>query len=357
MFRLVSATLLLGAHGQPTGCPDCAFDLTALEEFSTDFHFVTTNDPESWPQEGATTAPMPADFPIERGSIAVNARNMQLKLDSHATIPPNGDFNRNPLLQSLPLAGMEIHEELHLNGATGQASFHVESPVLNLCFQLDHFPPVAHIMHDQIDMQLQQAEQIAPMIFQQHSGHINLDGQEVMYTPGPMIPRNSGLSALLFTDSSHPALLAFEGYIPIGLHHVAVKFDGYSGTTGNQFGVRACEIESHTATQSLLAANPKARDFVASRIAQHQRLLQGLLEPEGMNTRFNFIPLEFAESMMSTTPACTNDELVQSPGTQSSTSQVAVLSVTSFVMGVAAAFAAIRKKHVTPADDYHQVTA
>merc|ERR1711865_395688 len=163
-----------------------------------------------------------------------------------------------------------------------------------------------------------------------------------------MIPRNTPLSALLFTDSSHPALLVFHGYNAIGLHHLAVKFDGYSGTTGNQFGVRACEVESHTATQSLL---------VASRIAQHQSLLQGLLEPEGMNTRFNFIPLELAESMMSTTPACTNDELVQSPGTHSSTSQVAVLSVTSFVMGVAATFAAFRKKHVAPADDYHQVAA
>jgi len=355
MFRFVSATLLLGAHGQPTGCPDCAFDLTALEEFSTDFHFVTTTDPRSWQQEGATTAPMPDTFPIERGSIAVHARNMQLKLDSHATIPPNIPL-RGPL-QSLPLGGMEIHEELHINGATGQASFHVESPVLNLCFQLDHLPPVAHIMHDQIEMQLQQAEQMAPMIFQQNSGHINLDGQEVMFTPGFMIPRNTPLSALLFTDSSHPALLVFQGYNAIGLHHLAVKFDGYSGTTGNQFGVRACEVESHTATQSLLAANPEVRDFVASRIAQHQSLLQGLLEPEGMNTRFNFIPLELAESMMSTTPACTNDELVQSPGTHSSTSQVAVLSVTSFVMGVAATFAAFRKKHVTPADDYHQVTA
>merc|ERR1711865_792969 len=164
-----------------------------------------------------------------------------------------------------------------------------------------------------------------------------------------MIPRNTPLSALLFTDSSHPALLVFQGYNAIGLHHLAVKFDGYSGTTGNQFGVRACEVESHTATQALLAANPEVRDFVASRIAQHQSLLQGLLEPEGMNTRFNFIPLEIAESMMSTTPACTNDELVQSPATQSSTT-LAVLSVTSFVMGVAA-FSVFRKKHVTPAGD------
>merc|ERR1740117_741140 len=194
------------------------------------------------------------------------------------------------------------------------------------------------------------------MIFQQHGHRFNLDGQETMAL-GPV--------SVFFTDSSHPVFFPLDGGGGDGMMmermfhptpsteliaHLAVKFDGYSGTTGNQFSVRACEIESHTATQSLLVANPEVRDFVASRIAQHQSLLQGLLEPEGMNTRFNFIPLEIAESMMSTTPACTNDELVQSPATQSSTSQVAVLSVTSFVMGVAA-FAAFRKKHVTPAGD------
>ena len=141
------------------------------------------------------------------------------------------------------------------------------------------------------------------------------------------------------------------------LRSLAVKFDGYQGTTGNQFSVRACEIESHSATQALLTANPEVKDFVASRIAQHQSLLQDLLEPQGMNTRFNFIPLSIAEAMVPTTPACTNDELLQSPGTQSSTSQVAVLSVASFVIGVVASFAAFRKKHVAPADDYHQVTA
>jgi len=279
---------------------------------------------------------------------------MQLKLDNRLTFPT--PFQ----LGDLPVSGMEIHEELHLNGATGQASFHVESPVVNLCFQLDHLPPVAHILHDRIEMQLQQAEQMAPMIVQQHAVHITLDGQEVVEV-GP----------LLFTDSTHPAMIGLPAQLsremmshlfhpapsPEVSEHLAVKFDHYSGTTGNQFSVRACEIESHSATQTLLGANPQMRDFVASRIAQHQSLLQGLLEPQGLNTRFNFIPLEIAVSMLSTTPACTNEELVQSPGTQSSTPQMAVLSVASFVMGVAAYFAAFRKKHVTPADDYHQVTA
>merc|ERR1719329_1614426 len=203
------------------------------------------------------------------------------------------------------------------------------------------------------------------MIFQQHGVHVSVDGEETMALPTPEV-------ALLFTESSHPAFVApspsyerrnmmehlfHPAPSPELVDHLAVKFDGYQGTTGNQFSVRACEIESHSATQALLIANPEVKDFVASRIAQHQRRLQDLLEPQGMNTRFNFIPLSIAEAMVPTTPACTNDQLVQSPGTQSSTSQVAVLSVTSFVMGVAAAFAAFRKKHVTPADDYHHVTA
>merc|ERR1740117_926125 len=141
------------------------------------------------------------------------------------------------------------------------------------------------------------------------------------------------------------------------LDTLAWKFDNYSGSVGNQFGVRACEIESQTSTQSLLATNPKAREFMANRIAQHQRRLQALLEPVGLNTRFNFIPLEIAELMVPAAQHCTNEELAQIPHKALSTLQAGAFSVCSFVIGIAATLGASRKKIVILADDYHQVSA
>merc|ERR1719162_2366920 len=67
---------------------------------------------------------------------------------------------------------------------------------------------------------------------------------------------------------------------------------------GNQFGVRACDVETHRATQTLLSSSPEVRDFISNRIAEHQNRLQGLLEPAALNTRYNFIPLEIADMMV-----------------------------------------------------------
>merc|ERR1711957_488423 len=140
------------------------------------------------------------------------------------------------------------------------------------------------------------------------------------------------------------------------LASLALKFDNYVSSVGNQFGVRACEIEHQTATQSLLATNPEARAFIAHRIAQHQRRLQAMLQPVGLNTRFNFIPLEIADLMIPAAKRCTTDELAQIPRKALSTLQLAAFSVCSFVIGIAATFAALRKKSVSLAGDYHQVS-
>jgi len=130
----------------------------------------------------------------------------------------------------------------------------------------------------------------------------------------------------------------------------ALKFDNYASSVGNQFGVRACEVESQVSTQNLLATNPDAREFVSNRIAQHERRLQALLEPVGLNTRFNFIPLEIADLMVPLAQPCTNEDLAQMPGTTFSTLQAAAFSVCSFVMAAVVTSAAMRRKTVTPAD-------
>jgi len=359
MFRgTLSFASLVVAHAQ---CPDCAFDLTALEEFSVDFNdvAVSQNGPNSM-----ATAPMSDGLPEEHGTIAVHARNLQLKLDSHVSFPT--PFARG----NLQLSGMTIHEELHINGATGQASFHLESPIVNVCFQLDHLPPVAHMMQPQIEQNLQQAEQIAPMIFQQNGRMITVDGDNLQCLQDP-----HRIFASCFSTDSHPKLLAI--HMPEQLRreaqsavndlrpspppavpdNIAMQFTNYANSVGDQFSVRACEIDSQSATQNLLAASPETQEFIASRIRQHQTRLQALIEPKNLNMRFNFIPLAMADLMVPPTPSCANEELVQIRHNKMSTLQVVAFSVCSFVVGISATFVAFRSKRVTTADDYHQVAA
>jgi len=389
----------------PSGC---AFNVTALEEFSADYTVVTFTDPTGWTcadsdhgcrqrlmhppvagTTGFTTSPLPDTFPSEHGTIAVHARNLQLKLDSHAAFP-------TPFaLGSLTVSGMQIHEELHINGATGQASFHLESPIVNLCFQLDHLPPVTQQQHDMIDGMLQQAEQMGPQMIHHIGYSMPVDGEQTVgFTatreghtedaqgtnlghyrsdaPGTHWVEGAPIGVLFTADTTHPKFVTaiIEGnnrrFMQGALHpapadalldRIALKFDNYASSVGNQFSVRACEIESQTATQSLLATNPEAREFLANRISQHQKRLQALLEPVALNTRFNFIPLEIADLMIPAAAHCANDELAEIPGSALTTLQVAAFSVCSFVMGVTATFAVLRKKTVTLADDYHQVSA
>jgi len=382
MFRgtVVFATLASVAQSDGSfgdSCQSCAFNVTALEEFSVDYTVVAFTDPTGWTHPtaagttGFTTSPLPDTFPSEHGTIAVHARNLQLKLDSHAAFPtPFAIGGTDDGMAIVPVSGMEIHEELHINGATGQASFHLESPIVNLCFQLDHLPPVTQQQHDMIDGMLQQAEQMGPALIQQHGvSGITVDGEQtvgITATIGRQYPGDEGTAAaILFTEDTHPkfATLMIEGgdraAMKFLLHpppsdelldRIALKFDNYASSVGNQFGVRACEIESQTATQTFLATNPEAREFLANRISQHQKRLQSLLEPVALNTRFNFIPLEIADLMLPAAAHCTNDELAEIPGKALTTLQAAAFTVCSFVMGVTATFAASRKKTVALAD-------
>jgi hypothetical protein len=326
-------------------CQNCAFDVAALEEFSVDYNVVQYTEGTN----GFTTHSLPDALPSEHGTIALHARNLQLKLDSHATFP-----NGSPPLGPVPLSGMEIHEELHVNGATGQASFHFASPIVNLCVQLDHLPPVAQMEHGMIDAQLQQAEQMAPQVMQGHGRSISVDGEPcVGWTERH--PNGTPLAFLFTETTTHPKFISFcfgetrpARHLPPFarqlLDSLAVKFDNYANSVGDQFAVRACEVESQTSTQNFLDENPDAREFVANRIAQHQIRLQALLEPVNLNTRFNFIPLELADLMIPPAPECTNSELAQMPLQGQTGMQAAAFSVCAFVMGVAATFAALRQR-------------
>jgi len=315
--------------------------------------------------------------------LAVHARNLQLKLDNHFRLPdytgtPGWHDRRDLCGQgncmacepgiyrmfcsgNAPLAGVTVHEELHINGLTGQASFHLGSPVLNLCFQVDHLPPVAQLAHDQIEQSLQQAEHIAPEIIRAHGSHCTMDGVPAIALPLPLHPGEPTPTLIFDASSSAPLLVGLarvERRFQAPRPNVGLKFDNYVASVGNQFSVRACEVETHSATQSMMAADPESREFIASRIAEHQQRLQALLEPAMLNTRFNFIPLELADQMMAPAaqPCITND-LVQIPSRTEGTFQTVVFSVCSFVMGSMAALGALRKKRVTSADAYHQMSA
>ena len=340
-------------------CEGCHFDVRALEDFSVTYAVKEwAGNPSDF-----TTSPVPDTLPTETGTIALNARNLQLKLDSHATFAPNAH------LGPMPVGRMTIHEELHINGATGQASFHLASPILNLCFQVDHLPPVAQMERGNINMHLEQAEHMAPQVVQRFGHRGSVDGVHDVVLTGP--PGH----AIAFTEDTHPLFmttpLSFREKMFYqrllhpspsmeSLDRVGVKFTSYTASVGHQFSVRACEIA--TATQTMLESNPEVRHFVATRISHHQANLGMLLEPMGLNTKYNFIPLGIADLMVPPpqNSTCTGEEMAQIELAQLSTSwstgQVSSVCAGSIVLGIAASFVALRKKRST-AEDYQQVVA
>jgi hypothetical protein len=254
------------------------------------------------------------------------------------------------------LAGHEIHEELHINGEHGQASFHLASPILNACLQVD--VPAPPINHDMMDMQLQQAQQIATMQVQHLGNHFTVDGDAGVGIAMPPTRRQ----IFILSEDSHPELLVLTdlptspgGPIMMG----GVKFSNYVNSVGDAFAVRACEVEAQSATQTMLAEHPEVREFFAQRLAEHQRRLQALLEPTSLNTRFNFVPLQVAELLLAPVhEGCANDALAETAPMATSTFQTLAFAVCSFVTGVAATYGALRRKKATPsADAYYQVSA
>jgi hypothetical protein len=355
MYRgpLVFAALIGSASAD---CASCNIDLTALEEFTSDYDVVMAMPAG---QSAITTMSLPPTMPSDHGTVAVHARNVQLKLDNHFAIPADFQFpgRPNPILAQLP--GHEIQEELHINGAHGQASFHLASPILNACIQVD--VPAPPINHDMMDMQLQQAQQIATMQAQHRGQIVEVDGDQCVGLPGGR-PGGPPFPIFAFDADSHPDVVVLG---PAGPPQggpppmVALKFSNYVDSVGDAFAVRACEVESHSATQTMLAENPEVREFFANRLAEHQRRLQALLEPSQLNTRFNFVPLQVADLLLA--PAhegCANDALAETAPMAVSTFQSLVVCACSFAMGVAATYGALRRKKATPSDALlYQVSA
>merc|ERR1712028_255279 len=145
-------------------------------------------------------------------------------------VPVQHPTRASGLIQAM--MGVDIHEELHINGATmpGQASFHLSSPLLNICIQIDNLPipPQASAM---VDANLQQAEQMAPMIMQMSGGHFSVDGETGMGLVGDGGRLNvNAPNMLIFSDESHPELLMVspDSRLPI----IGVKSSNYADTVG-----------------------------------------------------------------------------------------------------------------------------
>jgi hypothetical protein len=330
-----------------------------LEEFTSDYDVVTA-DVAGQDSPDIVTQPTPPGLPSDHGTIAFHVRKGQLKVDNHFQIPANMQLppprtSQQAVAQQVlrQLMGHDIHEELHINAEGGQASFHLGSPILNMCIQVDvprqPLPP-----SEVIDGQLQQAQQIATMQFQSPASmHVTVDGTPSVATQSPIH------EIFVVTEDSHPELISIGPFIPhpMGRPNLALKFSNYVGSVGNAFDVRACEVTTHSATQTMMAGNPEVRDFVAGRIAEHQRRLEALLEPKILNTRFNFVPLQIVDLMVPPVgEGCDDDVLAQTAPMATSASQIVVLGFCSFAMGVAATYGAMRKKAVSSADAYHQVS-
>jgi len=342
MFRGVFACGVVGAFGQPVQpCSDCTFDVSALENFSANFE-VRMFDMQ---QSTFTTSPLPPMLPTEQGSIAVDARNFYAKLDSHLQFPTPFTLPSMPMLD---LSGHQIHEELHVNGIAGTATYHLESQMLNACIRVDLPPAVTAqvaAVQPMMDAQLQQVEAMASMMVQQVGMQVSIDGEDGIMLMGGTggVVGNVGFSK---TDT-HPLIAignpGFFGGLP-----VAVKFMDYSNSAGEE-SIRPCEIGEQEAMQSFLSSNPDARAFVRSRVAQHQLHLQATLQPKSLNTRFNFVPLEFVDLLVPAEQHCPS-ALAETPTQSFSVAGSVVLGLFSFSMGVAVSVGLVRQRKVALAD-------
>jgi len=345
MFRGVLVCLASGASGQ---CPDCSFDVTALEVFSTNFQLVQVEQSD----DGATrtTGPLPPMLPSDHGSLAVDAHNLYVKLDSHAQMPTPFPFQ----LDGMDLSGANFHEELHIDGAAGKASYHLEGPMLNGCILVDlpsELMGQISAVQSQVDPMLQQAEAMGPMLIQQMGLPVTVNGEMGVLVADPTNP-NPPEQMIFSQPDTHPLLVSFtpppEIAAMLGPMILGAQFSGYSASAGDE-AIRACEIEGHNAMQSFLSSTPDARALVRSRVAQHQLILQKSLQPKSLNMRFNFSPLELVELLV---PAEQQhgDELAATPSSGVSVSFSVVSGIFFFSMGMAVYHGLTSRKKVALAD-------
>lgn len=341
----------------PPYCDDsCQLDLAPIEKFTADYEIVNVTRPDPYGNPGEyVTGALPADIPSDHGTLAIRIRDLQLKLDNHFVIPddmeiPAGPDGPDPFMEAL--LGQDIHEQLYINGRDSRASYSLASPILNMCIQVD-VPGWVPIDDDAMEENLQQAQDAASTMVQQTGLQVTVDGQEDIAVPGL-----EGEVWVVSAGKSYPDMVVTQVDLQTGEvgrtgSLIGMKFSNYVRSVGNQFDVRACEITDQSATQTTLAGNAQAREFIASRIATHQRRLQALLEPKGMNTRFNFIPLHFLSLMVPAVPkVCTNDVLAETAPMGASILQTGLLGVGSCAMGFAASFGALRKKGLPSTDGY-----
>lgn len=337
--------------GSLASCPHCTFDVKALEEFTVNWDSVVVSH-----SGGTITTAPPETLPKESGSFALHVKNLQLKFDGSADMP-------DPFVYGgIPLSGAHFHEELHLNGKRGQASYHFDSPLLKLCGLVDNLPNFAEMQGPMIDARLQQAEQQGPMIAEM--GHkCTVDGQAAVGFASPT-------DVVAFTDpGTHPLLAAL--HLPRRqmrtVHEVqrmvnprpsakeianfGLKFSGYSNSVGNAFSERACSIESQTASAALLASNPELKAFVQERLDSSRDKVQSLFEND-LIKRFNFPTLHSNLSQMMFPETETSADALVETTVMHSRGQNMLLMAGSFALGVAVTLGVVRnsQKKVALAD-------
>jgi len=246
----------------------------------------------------------------------------------------------------LDVSGHHIHEEVHVNGIAGKASFHFDSPMVKGCITVDLPAPLADqisAMAPMMDAQLQQAESMAPMIVQQVGFPNSVDGDDCVMLEIRGASDADVLQVGFSKYESHPKVVVDVG-APGLFGALAVKFSDYHSHVDES--TRACEVEGQETMQTFLSSSPEARSFVTSRIDQHQHHLQALLQPKALNTRFNFAPLELVKLLVPVEQDCAS-ALAETPIQSFSVAGSVVLGIFSMSMGVAVSQGLMRQRKVS----------
>jgi len=220
---------------------------------------------------------------------------MQYKTDGTITWPDGMSIG------PMPVGGQTWREEIHINGVTNQASFHLDTNVVKLCVLLDappQIPPLSQIEAQHIDQMLHAREEFYPQQVAHDGVEATLDGEDVVAVFGGYNENGMSVGVYGRTNSEprahiyeppEPVMRAMQHYFSPppnagDLHSFgSLKVTGFSDSVGDVFSTRACSIGSQSNAMAMFEAHPHLTQFVKGRIDARVKNMQDIAHPRLMN--------------------------------------------------------------------------
>merc|ERR1711924_355533 len=224
--------------------------------------------------------------------------------------------------------------------------------VVQMCVLLDappQVPKLADMVRQQVGPHLHEAEEQLPGDFQQQAWEGTIDGEDVACAVDcfPVPPGQCDVYRIhsgfcvgvsdsepkwFFNAPPEQEIDAIQHMLNPppsrdSILQVGIKFTGYSNSVGDAFNTRACSIGSQSVAMTMFENHPELKNYVKGRIDMRVKAAQRITKIHGL-----IIPSDLAERFAAK---------VSKPAENSSGMRITV-ALTSFMMGVAATFGAMK---------------